>query len=62
VSDIYLALEESLTGLIKMEILNCHSESRKASEGLDNYCRDVHSNLQEIGENIEKSLSELTKF
>lgn len=62
VSDAYLALEEAITGLIKMEVLNCHSESRKVSEGIDRYCRDVHANMAEIGANIEKSLNELSKF
>ena len=62
VGDAYLAVEEAITGLIKMEILNCHSEGRKVSEGLDSYCRDVHGNMAEIGANIEKNLTELNKF
>jgi len=62
VGDAYLAVEEAITGLIKMEIMNCSSEGRKVSEGIDRYCRDVHDNMQEIGENIEKSLTELNKF
>ena len=35
VDDAYLALEEAITGLLKMEILNCHSEARKVGDGLD---------------------------
>ena len=62
VGDAYLALEEAVTGLIKMEIMNCASEGKKVNEGVDRYCRDVHSNMAEIGENIEKSLHELNKF
>jgi len=62
VSDAYLAIEEALSGLIKMEIMNCASDGKKVGEGLDSYCRDVHNNLQQIGENIEKSLTELNKF
>lgn len=62
VGDAYLALEVAITGMLKMEVLNCHSEGRRVSDGLDRYCRDVNNNLQEIGENIEKSLNELCKF
>jgi hypothetical protein len=62
VSDAYLAVEESLSGLISMEILNCASDGKKVSEGIDSYCRNVNGNMAEIGANIEKSLHELTKF
>jgi hypothetical protein len=62
VGDAYLAVEEALTGLIKMEILNCASDGKKVSEGIDRYCRDVNSNMAEIGANVEKSLHELNKF
>lgn len=62
VSDAYLAVEEALSGLISMEILNCASDGKKVSEGIDVYCRNVNGNMPEIGANIEKSLHELTKF
>jgi len=62
VSDAYLAVEEAISGLIKMEILNCYSDGKKLSEGIDRYCRDVNNNMAEIGTNIEKSLHELSKF
>ena len=62
VGDAYLALEEGISGLLKLEVMACASERQKAGEGLDRYCREVHSNMQEIGENIEKSLTELNKF
>lgn len=62
VADAYLALDDAISGLIKMEIVSCTGEMKKVSDGLDRYCTHVNSRMQEIGENIEQSFSKLSHF
>ena len=57
VSDAYLALDDALTGILKLEISNCSSELEKIHNGLSQYCRTVDSNVQQIGEGIERALN-----
>ena len=60
VSDVYLSLETALTGLLKMEVLACKQEmSSKTSSGLDVYCNTVESNIQQIGQLVEKHLIDI---
>ncbi len=62
VGDVYLSLEEALTGLIKLEIVSCASENRLVGDGLDRYCQDIVRRQEEIGEDIEKSLEKINDF
>lgn len=62
VGDAYLALDDAITGLIKLEILGCTNELKQVNDGLTNYCREVLKNQAEIGDGIEKSLNRLTEF
>ena len=60
VSDVYLSIETALTGLLKMEVLACKQEmDTKNSNGLDSYCNTVSSNIQQIGQLVEKHLIEI---
>jgi len=60
--DVYLSLDEALTGLLKLEIVNCVSENKLVNSGLDGYCKNVLRNQEEIGEGIERSLNSLDRI
>ncbi len=62
VGDVYIAVEDAITNLIKMEIMNCAGESKKVSEGLDVYCNNVYYNIEKICEGFESSMKTLNKF
>ncbi len=59
VGDAYLALEDVLSGMIKLEIANSESERILIDRGLSTYCRSVNTNIETIGCNIEKALEKI---
>ena len=60
VADAYLALDESIAGFFKLEVLAISLEqARIKKSGLQAYCATVAQNRQQIGEQIEKSLCDL---
>ena len=60
VDDAYLALDEMLTGMFKLEVLNNSLEQARIKQsGLQAYCKTVAQNKEQIGAQIEKSMGDL---
>jgi hypothetical protein len=59
VSDAYLALDDTITGMFKLEVLASALEHNRINKGLKEYCQTVAQNRVEIGTQIEKSLCDL---
>ena len=60
VTDVYLALDEAISGLFKLEVLAISLEqSRIKKSGLQAYCTTVAQNREQIGQKVEKSLNDL---
>lgn len=64
VSDVYVTMSEILNGLLKIEIMESNKELDNISKsgGLNSYCKTVTDNIERIGENIEKHLTQLDKY
>ncbi|KFZ26572.1 MAG: hypothetical protein KQ78_01208 [Candidatus Izimaplasma bacterium HR2] len=62
ISGVYSAIDTAITGLIKFEIINCISESKLVNSGIDQHCKNVIKNSEEIGNEIEIALSKLEHF
>lgn len=62
VSDVYIELNNVIEGMMKNEILNCKNEMTTISSGLNRYCEEVNSNLNNIGDSVENSLTEIEKL
>ena len=61
-SDAYLALDDAITGIMKIEIMNNVGEMKKVGDGLDRYCRDIQGKVPEIGAKVEESLEKLNEL
>jgi hypothetical protein len=63
VADAYLALDNVITGLFKLEVLAVVEEHSKIkTSGLNAYCSTGEQNRADIGAKIENSLVDLGKF
>ena len=62
VTDAYLALDDVLTGILKLEISNCSNELEKVRDGLSQYRRTVDSNIQQIGAGVERALKDIEEL
>lgn len=61
-ADVYLTLDDALTGLLQLEILNCSNEKEEVNDGLSQYCKVVEDNIVSIGDNIEKALIKMSEI
>jgi len=62
IGDVYQALDDVVTGLMKFEIVNCTSEVRLVDGDLNGYCRRTTANAEGIGNDLDKSLDKLATF
>lgn len=62
VADTYLALDDVLTGILKLEIANCSNELEKTRDGLSQYRETIDSNIQQIGNGIERALKDIEEL
>ena len=59
-ADAYLCIEEALTGLMQMEVMNCFAAKKKWGEhGGHKFCSDVVQNQEKIGTGVESALAKL---
>ena len=61
-SDAYLYLDDAITGLMRIEILNNYGEMKRIQSGLEVFCRNIQPKVPEIGAKVEKSLEKLNEL